>query len=80
MPDPIIQIRSLISENLFPLEDDFCDEMDLYMEGLDSMGLMQLILLLEQEFGVGLTPEDLGRENFQSLRAIRDLILQKQEE
>jgi len=79
MSAEILRIRGLISENLFPLDDDFCDEMDLYAEGLDSMALMQLILLIEQEFDVRLMPEDLGRENFQSLRAIRDLMRQKQD-
>ena len=78
MSSKITHLHQLISENLFLLDDYFCDEADLYAEGLDSMSLMQLILLLEQEFDIRLEPSDLGRENFQSLRAIENLIVLKQ--
>lgn len=70
-------LRELISEQLFPLPTSFGDESDLYLEGLDSMALMQLILLLEESFGIRLEPSDLGRENFQSLRSIEALISKK---
>ncbi|MBK1831396.1 hypothetical protein JIN77_11710 [Verrucomicrobiaceae bacterium R5-34] len=67
-------VRSLISERLFPLADDFAAEADLYQEGLDSMALMQLILGLEQEFAVQVLPEDLDREHFKTLQAIAKLV------
>lgn len=66
----ITLLRSLISERLFALKDCFTAECDLYAEGLDSMAMMQLILLLEQEMDIRIEPEDLGKENFQSLKAI----------
>jgi len=78
MSSTLITLRELISEQLFPLPASFGDESDLYLEGLDSMALMQLILLLEESFSICLEPADLGRENFQSLRSIEDLILKKQ--
>jgi acyl carrier protein len=78
MSSILSSLHQLISENLFPLDEFFCDEMDLYAEGLDSMALMQLILLLEQEFDIRLESSDLGRENFQSLRAIEELVRKKQ--
>ncbi len=78
MSSTLITLRELISEQLFPLPASFGDESDLYLEGLDSMALMQLILLLEESFSIRLEPADLGRENFQSLRSIEDLILKKQ--
>lgn len=71
------RLRRLISERLFPLNDDFSDDCDLYVEGLDSMALMQLILLLEQEMDVRIEPSDLGKENFQTLHAIARLIGKK---
>ncbi|MBT8044627.1 MAG: hypothetical protein KJO79_06730, partial [Verrucomicrobiae bacterium] len=46
------KLRSLISDRLFPLTDCLSDDCDLYAEGLDSMAMMQLILLLEQEMDV----------------------------
>ena len=73
----IESLRSLISERLFPLEESFTDECDLYAEGLDSMAMMQLILLLEQDMEVRIEPEDLGKENFQTLKAIGSLVEKK---
>jgi len=63
---------------MFPLAEGFTDHCDLYAEGLDSMALMQLILLLEQEIGVHIQPEDLAKENFQTLTAIATLVQKKQ--
>ena len=73
----IATLRSLISDRMFPLKDCFTDDSDLYAEGLDSMALMQLILLLEQDLDVRIGPEDLGRENFQTLKAIATLVEKK---
>ena len=73
-------IRSLISAQLFPLADDFSADADLYEEGLDSMALMQLILALEQEFGVVVQPEDLDREHFKTLQAIAGLVETKRDD
>lgn len=72
-------LRQLFSEQLFPLDETFAEDADLYQEGLDSMALMQLILMLEQAFDIRLEPSDLGRENFQTLLAIGQLIINKQE-
>lgn len=77
LSNTLAKLRALISEEMFPLTDTFSDDCDLYQEGLDSMALMQLILLLEQEFDVRVEPSDLGKENFQSLLAISTLIVQK---
>lgn len=79
MPPTTSSLRRLISEQLFPLDEPLSEHADLYQEGLDSMALMQLILLLEQEFDIRLEPSDLGRENFQSLLAIEQLICKKQD-
>lgn len=71
-------LRSLISEQLFPLDDSVADDSDLHSEGLDSLALMQLILLLEREFSVTISPEDLNRENFSTLEKLAKLVSEKQ--
>ncbi|MFK7911160.1 MAG: acyl carrier protein [Akkermansiaceae bacterium] len=68
------QLRVLISEQLLPLPDDFPSDADLYEQGLDSMALMQLILLLEQEMHVHIEPGDLDKKHFQSLEALAALV------
>ena len=44
------------------------------------MALMQLILALEQEFGVVVQPEDLDREHFKTLQAIARLVKTKRDD
>ena len=78
-PDLTEKIRSLIDSELFPLCESVTDDSDLHSEGLDSLMLMQLILLLEREFFVTITPEDLDRENFSSLSNIAALVRRKEE-
>ena len=71
-------LRAFIDQQLFPLDASVPADADLYAEGLDSMALMQLILLLEREFGIAITPEDLGRENFATLANLAAFVSRKQ--
>ncbi|MGJ8672643.1 acyl carrier protein [Rubritalea sp.] len=73
----VLKLRELVSEQLIPIEPSFSDDGDLYQEGLDSMALMQLIFLIEQEFDIRLDASDLGRENFQSFSSIATLVVNK---
>jgi len=70
-------LRQLIDEQLFSLDDSVTDDSNLSEEGLDSMALMQLILLLEQEFKIVLEPADLNRDNFASLNKLSRFIESK---
>jgi len=71
----IAQIRERIVE----LDQGFSVEADLFEAGLDSMGIMQLLLVIEEQFGVVLSPADLTRINFQTARKIAALIRLRQE-
>jgi acyl carrier protein len=51
---------------------------DLFAAGLDSMGIMQLLLAIEDRFGVAIDPADLSRENFSTAEKIAALITEKQ--
>ncbi len=79
MPSALIpSLRSLIDGNLFHLDETITPTSDLHAAGLDSLALMQLILLLESEYSVAISPEDLDRENFSSLENLAALIERKQ--
>jgi acyl carrier protein len=71
------QIHTLIDGELFPLHESVCADTDLHSEGLDSLMLMQLILLLEREFSITISPEDLDRVNFSTLNNIAALVRKK---
>jgi acyl carrier protein len=50
---------------------------DLFAAGLDSMGIMQLRLGIEDRFGVAMDPADLSRENFSTVAKIAALLVEK---
>lgn len=43
---------------------------DLFGEGLDSMAMMQLLLHIEDRFGIEVTPAEMTRDRFQTASAI----------
>lgn len=47
---------------------------DLFEAGLDSMAIMQLLLLIDERFGVTLTSSDLTRANFANIDVLSALI------
>jgi acyl carrier protein len=67
-------LLELISEQLLEVPAGFDAKSNLYDAGLDSMAIMQLLLLIEQNFGVMLPDSDLSRENFSDVRHVAALI------
>ncbi len=72
------RLIELIGEDLLELEDDFGPESNLFEAGLNSMAIMQLLLLIEEEFGVSIPVAKLSRENFSTPSAIATLIRERQ--
>jgi len=51
---------------------------DIIGEGLvDSLAIFKLIAFVEETFGVTIAPDEVLLENFQTLRAVRNLIVKK---
>jgi acyl carrier protein len=51
---------------------------DIIAEGLvDSLGIFKLISFVEETFPVTIEPDEVLLENFQTLRALRNLIVRK---
>ena len=69
-----VKLIAIAREDLLELEDDFGVEDDLFEAGLDSMAIMQLLLLIEENFGVAIPASELSRENFSTAKAIAQLI------
>lgn len=67
-------IRSEILDSTEPLT----PQGDLFAAGLDSMGIMQLLLVIEDRFGVAIDPADLSRGNFSTAEKIATLVAEKQ--
>ncbi len=49
-------------------------ETDLFEAGLDSMGIMQLLILIEERCGVRVPESAVTRENFATARNLADLV------
>lgn len=61
----------IFSELVFaPEPNKFGDDDNLLEAGLDSMGIMRLIMHIENEFGVTLPDSEIEPDNVQSLNAL----------
>lgn len=78
MPDPTIPIAerllARIRTDLIETTADFGIDSDLFAAGLDSMSIMQLTLLIEEEFGAHLPNRLITRETFSTARQIATAI------
>jgi acyl carrier protein len=53
---------------------------DLLSSGiLDSMGVMETVAFVEEDFGVTVDDEEIVPENFRTLRALTELVLSKRQ-
>jgi acyl carrier protein len=72
------EIKTFIAETSFTDPKEIKDDTMLFEEGIfDSMGLLNLISFLEENYGVQTDDTDLVEENFQNLNAIEDYVARK---
>ena len=73
-------LRSYIAENIlysskgFPYSDDTS-----FLENgiVDSMNMMEIVMFVEEKFGVAVTDEDITPDNFDSVNRLADFIRRK---
>ncbi len=72
------KIRDFIfNELIFVAEPEkFSDDDDLLAAGLDSMGIMRLIMYIEEQFGVTLPDAEIDPDNVKSFNTLEHWILQ----
>jgi len=58
--------------------EQFSDDDNLLEAGLDSMGIMRLIMYIEDEYGVTLPDTEIEPDNVQSFNALESWILKHQ--
>jgi acyl carrier protein len=71
------EVLALLGQNLLDLPPRFDVDSHLVDAGLDSMAVMQLLLLIEQHFGLWLPEADLLPENLQSARTLAALLARR---
>lgn len=67
-------VVTLVGENLLEVRGDLSRDADLFELGLDSMGIMQLIVAIEERFGVRVPSQLVTQTNFRSSARIAALI------
>ncbi len=76
-PNPTELIDWLNGEGLLELDWDFPEDGDLFAAGMDSMAVMQIVVAVEDEYGVELGPDDLTKENLATPTTLARLIAAK---
>jgi acyl carrier protein len=72
------ELLRLVRDHLLDgIDEDFDVLASLPDAGLDSMAIMQLLLLIEDRFGVWLPEEDLTRENFACIRSLALAVIRR---
>jgi acyl carrier protein len=71
------QLREFIFEELIFVAEPkkFSDEDDLLEAGLDSMGIMRLIMFIEDKYGITLPDTEIEPDNVQTFNALEQWIL-----
>lgn len=72
MPDisPEAVITLILQHQIVETDGSLTADADLFAAGLDSMAMMQLMLHLEREFGVRISPADMTRNHFATARVL----------
>jgi D-alanine--poly(phosphoribitol) ligase subunit 2 len=71
------ELTVLIATEVLDTDQALTPQSDLFAAGLDSMGIMQLLLAIEDRFGVAIDPADLSRDNFSTAEKIAALVAEK---
>ena len=74
------ELTVLIAAEILDTDHALTPQSDLFAAGLDSMGIMQLLLAIEDRFGVAIDPADLSRDNFSTAEKIAALVAGKKED
>ena len=75
--DIVTKIRQYISQNLLFSEDGFhySDDDSLLGEGIiDSMGVMEMVVFIEQEYAIAVPDLEITPENFDSVKKLAKYI------
>ncbi len=74
------KIRAFIFQELIFVAEPhkFSDDDNLLEAGLDSMGIMRLIMFIEEQFNVTLPDAEIDPDNVQSLNTLQQWILRHQ--
>lgn len=74
---PAAVIELLTTEHILEPQELLTPDTDLFSMGLDSMAMMQLLLLIEERFGLTINPAEMTRERFATASALAGFLGEK---
>lgn len=77
LPASAEQIHGYIADNFLYMRPDLEIEPDtplLETDVLDSMGVVELVGFLEEEFGIDVGNDEINEENFESVRSLTEYV------
>ncbi len=74
-PDSVIEL--LTAEHILEPQEPITPDTDLFTLGLDSMAMMQLLLLIEERFQLTVNPAEMTRDRFASAGALATFLGEK---
>ena len=73
------RLLTIISTELLEVGSDFNEHTNLFDSGFDSLATMQLLIRLEQQFGIQLPVSSLTKDNFSTVADLEKLIIAQQQ-
>lgn len=72
-------VKNFLQEQKYLKKDDVIDASESLLErgAIDSVGVLKLVALLEEKYGIKTEVDDMMPDNFDSLAAIRDYVRSK---
>ncbi len=74
---PAAVIELLTAEHILEPQEALAPDTDLFSMGLDSMAMMQLLLLIEERFRLTINPAEMTRERFATATALAGFLEEK---
>ncbi|MFC5457643.1 acyl carrier protein [Prosthecobacter fluviatilis] len=74
---PAAVIELLTTEHILEPQEPLAPDTDLFSMGLDSMAMMQLLLQIEERFGLTVNPAEMTRERFATASALAGFLGEK---
>ena len=72
--DLLAEVLRILSTEVLEIEGKLDPDSDLFLAGLDSLAIMQLVVRIESRFGVSLSSSHLTRLHFATPRQICNLL------
>lgn len=66
------KLKAIVSQVISGIDVSYSE--DFFEDGLDSMGVMTIINLIQNEYKIEISPEDITADNFLNLKTLEEMV------